>query len=139
MGWKGGPGLGGRQTGACLLPCQLNEYRSERYGGGPERFQEKARSTMNPNPNASSFPPGESSLLGGSDPSPPPPKRRSCLWISVGCLGAGFLGLIVCCGIGTIGLQQQGHLIFEPVRMELNQMPDVTSEVGQIERLSMNF
>jgi len=70
---------------------------------------------------------------------PPKKKRRVWLWVLLTVLGGGFLSLIVCCGAGAYFVQNYGSAIFEPARVELNQLADVREEVGDIESLSMNF
>ncbi|MFG0267850.1 MAG: hypothetical protein ACF8AM_22265 [Rhodopirellula sp. JB055] len=56
-------------------------------------------------------------------------------------LGLGFLSMVVCCGVSWYAMSKVGGLavVFEPVKEDLNQMPEVTDEIGSIESMSMNF
>ncbi|PHQ35989.1 hypothetical protein [Rhodopirellula bahusiensis] len=56
-------------------------------------------------------------------------------------LGLGFVSMVICCGVLWYAMSQVGGLgvVFEPVKEELNRMPAVTEEIGEIESMSMNF
>ncbi|MCC9641155.1 hypothetical protein LOC71_02640 [Rhodopirellula sp. JC740] len=70
----------------------------------------------------------------------PAAKKRWPMILAI-VLGLGFLSMIVCCGVAWYAVGQMGGMgmVFEPVKAELNRMPEVTEEVGQIESMSMNF
>ncbi|KLU04466.1 putative transmembrane protein [Rhodopirellula islandica] len=78
-------------------------------------------------------------VVGG--PGVPPPAKKKWPMILAIVLGLGFLSLVVCCGVSWYAMSKVGGLavVFEPVKEDLNRMPEVTEEIGSIESMSMNF
>lgn len=70
---------------------------------------------------------------------PPPAPRRRWLWILFGVFGLGTLGLVICCGVGSMYFSQISSTLLEPTRIELNELTQVQSQSGDIQKLSMNF
>lgn len=76
----------------------------------------------------------------GGGGSQPPAKKKWPMILAI-VLGLGFLSMVICCGVLWFAMSKVGGLgaMFEPVRQELNRMPGVTEEIGEVESMSMNF
>lgn len=69
----------------------------------------------------------------------PPAPRRRWLWILCGVFGLGTLGLVICCGVGSIYFSRISTILLDRTRGELNELTQVQSQCGEITELSMNF
>ncbi|EMB14403.1 hypothetical protein [Rhodopirellula europaea] len=81
-------------------------------------------------------------VVGGpGGPGAQPPAKKKWPMILAIVLGLGFVSMLICCGVLWFAMSKVGGLgaVFEPVRADLNRMPEVTDEIGEIESMSMNF
>ncbi|MEM8913504.1 MAG: hypothetical protein AAGC97_17185, partial [Planctomycetota bacterium] len=66
----------------------------------------------------------------------PRKKGRGCLWAALIFITLGALGSLLCCGGGLyFGIEYSGLAYMDPV----NQMPEVTDEIGTVRSLKVNL
>jgi hypothetical protein len=70
---------------------------------------------------------------------PPQKKNRKWLWILCGFSGLGMIGLVICCGVGSLYFTEISAALLEPTREELNELAQVKEDGGGIQKLTMNF